>query len=35
MRRLKISESDLDEFEEKLKVELESEKEHLSLFTKN
>jgi HD-like signal output (HDOD) protein len=35
MRRLKISESDLDEFEEKLQVELESEKEHLVLFTKN
>ena len=35
MRRLKISDSGLDEFEEKLKIELEGEKEHLALFTKN
>ena len=33
MRRLKISDSGLDEFEEKLKIELEGEKEHLVLFT--
>mgnify|MGYP001586888039 CR=1 FL=1 len=32
MRRLKINEGDLDEFEEKLKNELESEKEHISLL---
>ena len=35
MRRLKISEGDLDEFEEKLKLELEREKEQISLLKKN
>jgi len=34
MRRLKISEEGLDEFEEKLKNELETEKEHISLLNR-
>jgi HD-like signal output (HDOD) protein len=34
MRRLKISEEGLDEFEEKLKIDLECEKGHLALLTK-
>ena len=34
MRRLKISEEDLDEFKEKLKNELETEKEHISLLNR-
>ena len=35
MRRLKISKSDLNEFEEKLSLELKIEKEHLARFTKD
>jgi hypothetical protein len=34
MRRLKMSEDELDEFEEKLKIELEREKEQISLLMK-
>jgi len=34
MRRLKMSEDELEEFEEKLKIELEREKEQISLLNK-
>jgi hypothetical protein len=35
MRRLQVTEDQLDEFEEKLKIELAREKEHLVLLSKN